>query len=94
MSSPMLFRKYTSARAMIIHFRDRDVGDTIFFAQEDHFPRCARCGIFSKTVGMRSHQAKKMCKDANERQKKQKVAKGHQQMKKDLVFKEQADRDC
>ena len=68
------------------HFRDRHVEDTIFFEQEGRFPRCAECGMFAKAVGA-SHQATKMCKDATERRKKQTVAKRHEQMKKDLVFK-------
>ena len=54
--------KYTSKRATRIN---RHMEDTIFFEREARFPRCARCGIFSKTVGT-SHQATKMCKDATE----------------------------
>jgi hypothetical protein len=44
--------KCTSKQGIRIHFRDWHVEDTIFFEQEVRFPRCARCGMFAKTVRM------------------------------------------
>ena len=43
------------------HFRSRHLKDTIIVEEEGQLPRCGKCGIFQKSVGLK-HQASVDCK--------------------------------
>jgi hypothetical protein len=81
--------RYSDWRMMRLHFRDMHPDDTIEVEQEGCFPRCVRCNMFVRTVGMVHHQATKMCNEARniERREKQKVATPqHAGMKANIEF--------